>query len=56
MACAIWSEMLGRLNLTTEEEEAKHKAETRQVKLKVGSFQVSREAAPGKEAAPIGKP
>ncbi|HRD53592.1 MAG TPA: hypothetical protein PKY96_13180 [Flavobacteriales bacterium] len=52
MGKSLWFEVRRRLNLTTEEEENKHKAEARQVKLKVGSFQVSREAASDPETAP----
>lgn len=52
MGRSLWFEMRRRLNLTTEEEEAQHKAETRQVKLKVGGIGVSREAVPEKEPVP----
>lgn len=44
MGKSLWFEVRRRLNLTTEEEEKKHKEETKQVKMKVGGLRVEKSA------------
>jgi hypothetical protein len=56
MGKSLWFEVRRRLNLTTAEEEKKHKEETKQVKLKVGGFQVERSAEAEPKPAPPPKP
>lgn len=56
MGKSLWFEVRRRLNLTTAEEEKKHKEETKQVKLKVGGFQVERSAVEEPKPAPLPKP
>jgi len=55
MGKSLWFEVRRRLNLTTEEEEKKHKEEAKELKLKVGGLRITREAAGATPAEPAPK-
>ncbi|MFZ1693992.1 MAG: hypothetical protein WAT74_12400 [Flavobacteriales bacterium] len=55
MGKSLWFEVRRRLNLTTEEEEKKHKEEAKELKLKVGGLRITRDAPSATPAEPAPK-